>query len=75
MGFEPTTPGAFMDVSWMRLSLLFCIDSNAADEVLPCIRVEVCEGGKLVAFVPIRHEVLADCVVGGGGVTRIASSP
>ena len=53
------------------LSFLVCI---IAEEDLPaCIRVDVCDGGKLVGF--IRHEVLDDCSRGGGGVTRIASSP
>ena len=86
------------------LSLLFCIWSipgwdpegpppgpppgPPAEDDRPCIRVEVCEGGKLVlvqfgalgpvdpeAGLFIRHEVLDGWKGGGGGVTRMASSP
>lgn len=46
------------------LSLLFCIIIMAAcedEDLPPCMRVEVCEGGKLVDVIGfIRHEVLAD---------------
>lgn len=60
------------------LSVLFCI-SAALEDDRPCIRVDVCEGGKLVDVngTFIRHEVFDDCSGGklGGGVTRMASSP
>ena len=62
-----------MDDSIM-LSWLFCIIAEA-EEARPCMRVEVCDGGKLVVGL-FRHEVLVvDCSIGGGGVTRMASSP